>query len=422
MRPLQGLQLNNLLYFDTEAITWNELYDEAVIFMDKVVNLRSDRVAFLVNSAREAMSVVIYGLKNNLDWCVIEKGRVSGEIKEHLRRNGISLVDFKTSRFMGSSSKYNQTKEGRINVLTSGTTGLIKIIEHNVTTLNTFNRVSNIQTNTWFLPYQIGTYAWFQMVFLSLFVPKQALASADFSDLLGSFEKYLSINIITAVSSTPTFWRHALMNIDNKLLANADITNISLGGEIVDQAILDRLSVLHPKAIIRHIYASSEAGAAIVVSDGQAGFDASLLDNGDGVIKLKVIDKLLHIMSPYGNTAEHDRWINTGDIVEQRDNRVYICGRADNQLINVGGQKAFPSDIEAHLLTHPSVQWAKVFAKKAPLVGQLPVAKIVLNCQMDSKEAEIMLYKHCTNHLAEHAIPRIWEFFDTIPIKTSLKS
>jgi hypothetical protein len=73
MRPLQGLQLNNLLYFDTEAITWNELYDEAVIFMDKVVNLRSDRVAFLVNSAREAMSVVIYGLKNNLDWCVIEK-------------------------------------------------------------------------------------------------------------------------------------------------------------------------------------------------------------------------------------------------------------------------------------------------------------------------------------------------------------
>jgi len=101
---------------------------------------------------------------------------------------------------------------------------------------------------------------------------------------------------------------------------------------------------------------------------------------------------------------------------------VYFCGRAGNTMINVGGQKAFPPDIDAHLMTHPNVVWAQVTARRAPLVGFLPVASVVLRRPMDPDAAENMLIRHCEGRLADYAIPRVWDFLDSVPMRASLKS
>ena len=90
-------------------------------------------------------------------------------------------------------------------------------------------------------------------------------------------------------------------------------------------------------------------------------------------------------------------------------------------MINVGGQKAFPHDIEAHLMAHENVIWAQVMARKAPLMGALPVASVVLRKPMDEMAAELMLTAHCEAGLAEFAIPRIWDFPEDIN-KSQLKS
>ncbi len=91
-------------------------------------------------------------------------------------------------------------------------------------------------------------------------------------------------------------------------------------------------------------------------------------------------------------------------------------------MINVGGQKANPPEIEAHLLRHPDVLWAQVKARRAPLVGHLPMATVVLRRPMDEAEAEAMLIAHCEGQLADYAIPRIWDFPDHVPLRASLKS
>ena len=139
-------------------------------------------------------------------------------------------------------------------------------------------------------------------------------------------------------------------------------------------------------------------------------------------IGIKVEDKRLYIRSPYVNRADAAGWIDTGDLVERRGERFYFIGRAENTMINVGGQKAFPPDIEAHLMTHPEVLWARVTARKAPLVGALPVAEVVLKSPTDQNEAEQMLNAHCEAGLAEYAVPRLWELHDQIPMQASLKS
>jgi len=261
------------------------------------------------------------------------------------------------------------------------------------------------------------------MVALGLFMEQQNLICGDFADLAASFETALRNREVTAISSTPTFWRLALMSIDSDVITGAPLVSISMGGEIVDQAILDELARLFPDARIRHIYASSEAGAAIVVTDGKAGFASKLADPaGTRTIGIKVEEDRLYIRSPYSNKSDADGWVDTGDLVELRGDRYLFCGRAGNTTINVGGQKAFPPDIEAHLNAHPQVVWSQVTARRAPLMGNLPVASVVLTADADRADAERMLTEHCTNGLAEYAVPRMWEFFDTIPMRASLKS
>lgn len=385
-------------------------------------DLGGERCVFVVDSMREALGCVAYGMANDLDFGVIERARLSPEVEGRFAENHVQLRNAHDGSIVGAAVAPGEVQCGRVTVLTSGTTGLLKLIPHTAATLNTFDRVESLPENTWFLPYQIGSYAWYQMVALGLFKEGQSLIPGDISDLAASFEEAVARGHVTAISSTPTFWRHALMSIDEETLKRAQLRSISMGGEIVDQPILDRLTQLYPDARIRHIYASSEAGAAIVVSDGKAGFKAALLERTDGAIGVKMEDGRLYIRSPYANRSDGGGWVDTEDLVEQRGDRVYFLGRAGNTMINVGGQKAFPQDIEAHLMAHEDVIWARVVARRAPLMGALPVASIVLRKPMDEMAAELMLTAHCEAGLAEFAVPRMWDFLSEIPMKASLKS
>jgi acyl-coenzyme A synthetase/AMP-(fatty) acid ligase len=418
------LYLQNRLVFPgvDRGYDWSAALAEAAVWAGDPASYGGLRVVFVVQTMRQAMAAVAYGMAQGLDWGVIEAGRLSPEVEARFAEAGVTLIEAGTGARLGMAPQAGDVVPGRITVLTSGTTGLLKLIPHSPATLNTFDRVRDLPENCWFLPYQIGSYAWYQMVALGLFVPGQDLMPGDFSDLAGSFTAALRTGLVTAISSTPTFWRHALMSVDEDVLAAAPLRTISLGGEIVDQPILDRLANLYPDATIRHIYASSEAGAAIVVSDGRAGFDAGLLARNGGTIGVKVEDGRLFIRSPYGNQAASGGWIDSGDLVEERDGRIYFCGRAGNTMINVGGQKAFPPDIEAHLMAHPQVVWAQVTARRAPMVGHLPVASVVLRAPMDADAAERMLTAHCEIKLADYAVPRLWDFLDSIPLRSSLKS
>lgn len=421
----------NSLYIGSGRLTWADLCHRVATRVARLApgrmasqntswDLSRSRLGFVVDTMADALSYVAYGLSHDLDFAVVERSRLSSSVIDRFRDNGVTLIDGTTGHVMAPAS--GSPEPGRVTVLTSGTTGLLKLIPHTAATLNTFDRVQDLPENTWFLPYQIGSYAWYQMVMLGLFQPKQTLIPGDFNNLIASFERTLEQGALTAVSSTPTFWRQALLSIDPALLARAPLRSLSMGGEIVDQPILDRLAELYPEAVIRHIYASSEAGAAIVVSDGKAGFPARLLERDIARINLRVRDGRLFVRSPYANRDEAQSWVDTGDLVEQRGDRFYFLGRAGNTMINVGGQKAFPPDIEAHLMTHPDVIWARVTARKAPLMGALPVASVVLARPIDFDAAEQMLTRHCEAGLADYAVPRLWDFPTDIPMRASLKS
>ncbi len=414
---------SNKVAYDENEFSWTDLADNALLKIGDIEPYRRRRVIFAASDELDAVSAVAAGIKAELDFGVVNRSLLNGELETRLSEAGIVVVALESPRDIDASNERVDVKPGRVSVLTSGTTGLPKLIPHTAESLNTFDRVRNPEPHSWFVPFQIGTYAWYQMLALGLFVEDQRLVLGRSQDLMASFEQALSNGKITAVSSTPTFWRQAAMSIGPDVFKASAVTSISLGGEIVDQAILDFLSATFPAARIKHIYASSETGAAIVVSDGRSGFDAGVLSNcDDRPVSVRIQGDRLQVRSRYGNMDAAGSWVDTGDIVERVGSRVFFRGRADNQMINVGGQKAFPAAIEAVLLSHPDVVWAQVLARRAPIMGFLPVANLVLRPGVQPQPAEIELSQFCEARLPDHAVPRMWNFLNSVPLPPSLKS
>lgn len=301
-----------------------------------------------------------------------------------------------------------------IYLFTSGTTGNPKIVEHALGAL--LGRIGgrSLKKNQgarWLLTYEPHSFAGLQVV-LSAALSEGLLISSARRDPATAV-KTATLYGATHISATPTFWRAFLMAGGNG--RSLPLQQITLGGEAVDQATLDRLAEAFPTARIVHIFASSEAGALFSVRDGRAGFPAEWLQGPlDDGIHLRLRNGVLEVLSPnrMRRYASHqptpsaeDGWLITGDLAEVRGERVLFRGRAD-RTVNVGGLKVSPEEIEDFLLSHPAVREARAFAVASPLVGQLLAAEIVLDPARDPDAALTELRRFCSSSLPPHKVPR----------------
>ncbi|HEX4210468.1 MAG TPA: hypothetical protein VHY56_08750, partial [Candidatus Binataceae bacterium] len=206
-------------------------------------------------------------------------------------------------------------------------------------------------------------------------------------------------------------------------------------GEIVDQGILDNLRAAYPEATIVHAFASTEAGVGFDVHDGWAGFPGEIIGRENSDVEMKIEDATLRIRSsrtalgylgsqsaPF---ADPDGFVDTGDLVELRGERYYFAGRRDG-VINVGGAKVHPEEVEAVLNRHPQVQMSLVRARKNPITGAIVVADIVLKGSEDSRSvAEITvkqeLIEACGKTLAAYKIPAAIRVVPSLEVTASGK-
>ncbi len=355
------------------------------------------------------------------DGMVLPRERLTPSVRERLELEGFAELDLATSTLERAGAA--RAVPGHVRLLTSGSTGEPKLIHHTWESLFTMARVRHPRPARWLLTYQAGTYAWFQLATALMFIPHQGLVLAGGpspSDLIAA----ASTSQVTAISSTPTFWRLALLQADPAMLGRLQSTleSLTLGGEPVDQPILDRLSGLFPAARLVHIYASSEVGASIIVADGRAGFPVEWLGDERRSPQIRVEDGTLRLRSPHAAIGL-EGWYDTGDIAEIRSGRVHLLGRLGRAVINVGGAKAFAADIERVILEHPFVLWCRVRGVRAPLVGQLVAAEIVpqpAGIGRPLPEAELTSF--CAERLPTHMVPRIWERLERIPATENWKT
>jgi len=305
---------------------------------------------------------------------------------------------------------------------TSGTTGTPKLVAH------TFRSLTRTVKNNpeigrqfrWGQLYDLARFAGLQ-VFLNSILSGSTLVFTRSGDPLGERVAHLAKHGCNAISATPTLWRKILMTGESRELHPRQIT---LGGEIVDQPILNALRAQYSEARISHIYASTEAGAAFTVNDGLAGFPRQLLDSPPPGLELKVNPEGFLLIRPELREQSYlagdihlfddDGFVNTGDLVRLSDDRVFFLGRA-NGTINVGGNKVPPEEVESVLHTIPGVRVARVYGKRSSITGTLVAADIQVEAGVTELDAlRRAITSQCAQSLPGYKVPAMIRFVSEI--------
>lgn len=316
-------------------------------------------------------------------------------------------------------------------LLTSGTTGRPKMVPHTLASLaGAIVQGESPAKVIWGTFYDIRRYGGLQ-IYLRAVLTRSSLVMTGPQEPLATFLQRAGETGVTHISGTPSHWRRALMSPAAGSLAPR---YIRLSGEIADQAILNSLHSFYPHAEISHAFATTEAGVAFDVRDGLAGFPVSVLtDTSD--VDLKVVDATLRVRS--SRTAERyfgenppvlkdpEGFVDTGDVLELRDHRYYFQGRRDG-VINVGGLKVHPEEVEAVLNSHPQVRLSLVKTKKNPITGALVVADVLLRDPStpegdQARELQVAIKQFCRASLAPHKVPAAISFVPAIDISETGK-
>jgi len=317
-------------------------------------------------------------------------------------------------------------------LLTSGTTGQPKLVLHTLASLaGAIGPAGDSPSpEVWSTFYDIRRYGGLR-IFLRALLSGASLVMSSTEGCMTDFLIRAAAYGVTHISGTPSHWRRALMSPAARRLAPQ---YVRLSGEIADQAILDQLHSFYPQAGIVHAFASTEAGVAFEVTDGLAGFPASLIGRGSAV-EMKVEDSSLRIRSTLvadrylaGHArplTDPDGFVDTGDIVELRDGRYYFAGRRDG-VINVGGLKVNPEEVEAVINRHPQVRMSLVRARKNPVTGALVVADVMLstapaNLNGHAGKLEQEILQLCRGALPRHKVPAAIRFVGDLPIAATGK-
>ena len=298
-------------------------------------------------------------------------------------------------------------------LFTSGTTGAPKMVAHTLEGLTGAIQPGAAADITWGTFYDIRRYGGLQILLRALLGHASLILSDAHEDVADFLARLAPV---THLTGTPSHWRRALMSPAN---AAINPRYVRLSGEIADQAILDSLKARFPGAAIGHAYASTEAGVGFEVTDGLEGFPAGFVGR-PGAVEMKVENGTLHIRSPRtaseyigGNALLNDGWVDTTDMVEQRGDRFYFIGRTGG-IINVGGLKINPEEVEAVINSHAGVRASRVSGRKNPITGAIVIADIVAANDNATLKDEILAL--CREKLPAFKVPAILRFVPALEL------
>ncbi|PYM22594.1 MAG: long-chain fatty acid--CoA ligase [Candidatus Rokuibacteriota bacterium] len=346
---------------------------------------------------------------------------------------GIGTVVTCTPKIAPAARERTERYQTEWILLTSGTTGRPKMVVHTLASLSGAMRGGRSPGDpaVWSTFYDIRRYGGLQ-IFLRALLGGGSMVLSSAQESTADFLIRAGAHGVTHISGTPSHWRRALMSPSVRRITPR---YVRLSGEIADQAILDHLRAFFPNAGITHAFASTEAGVAFDVGDGLAGFPASLIGRQNADVEMKVEDGSLRIRSARtasrylghedGPLADRDGFVDTGDMLERRGDRYHFVGRRGG-IINVGGSKVHPEEVEAVINGHPHVRMSLVRTRKNPITGALVVADVVLREEPEAANGRVAELEHeimqrCRETLARHKVPAAIRFVSALAVTPSGK-
>jgi acyl-CoA synthetase (AMP-forming)/AMP-acid ligase II len=407
------------IFFEGSYYAYADLQSD--IFDLKPAFAKGSSVYLKNPSALEFLACVL-SLGDHLGNLYLIPDGVKVEVKANEGRNWYGEGDFTREHL--TFSPLHQRIESRIKpqpevssnlvIYSSGTSGPPKPISHKLNALISQYTYQKDSTSnlTWGLTFQPQRMSGIQVLLNAYSREENVVCTLNDANLETRVAEFHTHGV-TAISATPSYIQLLSATRDFK---NLKLQQITLGGEIVNQKLLDKLHNTFPAARITHIYASSEIGFGFSVSDLKSGFPEEFLEKDFGRFRLRSIQGELAIEFADKENPTNQEIFFTGDLVAINNQRVQFSGRRTS-IVNVGGHKVSPEEVEQVILSLEGIQKVLVFGVKSSQLGEILIAKAVTDGKLSGQEIRIEL----KNLLPSYKIPASVEVVTEIKLNSTGK-
>ena len=308
-------------------------------------------------------------------------------------------------------SRIKMNVHWQLEMETSGTTGLPKKVTHTFTSLTRNIKMNERRrADVWGLAYNPTHMAGLQ-VFFQAFLNKNTIVNLFGLSRDQVYEQIEKYNV-SHISATPTFYK---LLLPAKTVFHK-VQQITFGGEKFVEGLQMEMKKIFPSARFTNVYASTEAGALFAAN----GNIFSLSEKNKSYVKIVEGELWIHksVLSESSELKLHDDWYASGDMVEviQEVPLTFKFLARKNEMINVGGSKVNPNEVEELILKLNGVKDVKVFGKENSLMGNILCADVVSE-MVTEKEIKSFL----KNHLPGYMVPRIIKFVPEIAMTATGK-
>ena len=409
------------IIYDGKKYSYNELYikiKEIESFIkDKIKS--GEVVAILADYSfiSIALFFALYENKNIIAPITsTSQKEIDGKLKEsfstkiiNLENEKLVITNIKSEASHKIINDLQTSKCAGLILFSSGSTGAPKAMIHNLDTLvDSYGDKKQKQINMLvFLMFDhiggINTMLNILSMNATMIIPQNR--NAD--DICKLIEEYK----IAVLPSSPTFLNLILINRSYEKYDLSSLRMITYGTETMPEGLLNRLKAVFSKVKFLQTFGTSETGIAATSSKSS---NSTFMKIDDENLEYKIVDNELWLRSKtqilgYLNRSmesfTNDGWFKTGDLVElDNEGFIRIIGR-NKEIINVGGQKVLPSEVESVLLGMDEIEDCLVYGEQNAITGQSVSCDVVLKSGVEADGLKILVRKFCKDKLDNFKIP-----------------
>lgn len=367
---------------------------------------------FRTSSLYEYFKNLILALSEDKPLILIDSDITDKELEAMGLNNVNQSTKTETLQLENSEELINKVlySKSEITIFTSGTTGQPKKVVHSIGTLTrSVRKADKYKGQNWLFAYNPTHMAGLQ-VFFQAFSNENTLINVfnkNRTFIFNAIEKYNA----THISATPTFYR-LLLPADREFNS---VQRVTLGGEKSSSELYTNIQKLFPNAKLNNIYASTEAGSLFAAKGENFQIPESIKDK---FIISEENELLIHksLLGKSDSFTYSGEYYNTNDIVEwvDKEKGLFRFISRKNELINVGGYKVNPNEVEETMYQIPEIEQVVVYGKSNSVLGNILCADVCLHKGAELTELQIRQY--LTDKLQDFKIPRRVKFVDSFKL------
>jgi len=402
-----------LIINDLKIFSYEDLQKNIKLYFEKFKEIKpGSKVILSSDYSFDSITIFLVLSELSCNICPITLTK-KDEYDEKLKIfNGNYIIDSNQSYDLiklDNTSIDNSNKNPSITLFSSGTTGKPKMMTQNLSNIFESHLVPRNQKKLKILIFLLFDHIGGLNTLISSIKKGMCLAISDSRnpDYIIKFIHKAKINILP---TTPTFINMLLLSEEFASEKFDSVKLITYGTEKMPPGTLKKINQLLPNTRLLQTFGTSETGIVKTKSKSSDSLYFKIIDSEFKVIENELFLKTKTQINKYeglnSDSFTKDGWFKTGDIVDiDSDGYIKVISRKNN-IINVGGLKVFPNEIEQIIYELDFIIEAMIYGKPNAIVGNIVCLKAIVDKGTDVKSAKKLIKSICNKRLDKYKVPQ----------------